>query len=126
MVFIVPGLFTREGATQKIAKKRRANMRAATLKAVIRWWHTATHPSDALIAFHIDVPEDLDPEDKHVFSSFKEVGLGVVWKSLSHYRRKHHSPLMPLKPRGRFFRAATKNAVGGFDFSNLTTEALSQ
>ena len=102
MVFIVPGLFPREGATQKIAKKRRANMRRATLKAVIRWWHTATHPSDALMAFHIDFPEDVDPDDQNVFSLFREIGLGVVWKSLSAYRRQFHRSLMPLKPRGRF------------------------
>jgi hypothetical protein len=66
-----------------------------------------TRPVAALvpyIAFANDYPEDVaDPEDQNVFSLFREIGLGVVWKSLSYYRRRHHQPLMPIKPRGKFY-----------------------
>jgi hypothetical protein len=80
------------------------------------------------MAYHIDFPEDVDPDDQNVFSLFREIGLGVVWKSLSHYRRKHRSPLMPLKPRGRLFQpdfceevpeGIFVNAPSGIDMEGL-------
>ena len=101
-------------------------MRNATLKVILRWRHTATHPSDALIAFHIDFPEQhglrprkscSDLSGLEAFEPHQDTNLlELPFETCQDFQDDFRSP--PA-------RAATTNAAG-FDFSTPTTEALSQ
>ena len=126
MVSIDSQFFPREGAIRKLVEERRVNMRDVALTAVLPWWRTATHPSDARIAFHIDFPEQhgFRPRKScsglsglEAFESHQDTNLlELPFETCQDFQDDFRSP--PA-------RAATTNAAG-FDFSTPTTEVLSQ